>query len=78
MIVLQIVEDLVIREGSEDRSHSHLFIFDSLGSRSFTMPRRIQIMEHHLIDLVMIRFHIGDGLRVVVRDTTQLQILHVA
>jgi len=75
-VLLQIVEDLVIEE-AEDRSRSRLFIFDSLESRSLAMPHRIETMEYQLVDPVVIRFHIGNGLHEIIRDMMQLQLLHV-
>ena len=73
MVVLQLVMDLMIMMGSEDRKRSQLVVFDSLMSLSFCMPCRIETTVYALVEPVMIRFHTDDDLREVVQDMMQLQ-----
>ena len=72
MVVLQLVMNLMIIEGSKDRRYSQLVVFDFLVSLSLCMPCRIGTMVHALIEPTMIRFYTDDGFHKVIQNMMQL------
>ena len=73
IIVLHLLMDLVIIEGSKNRRRSRLVVFYSLVNFSLRMPRRIGTTMYELVEPVMIQFHTDDRLCEVVQEMMQLQ-----
>lgn len=65
-MILLIIDDLMIMEGSKDMRRSRLVVFNSLVSCSLRTPHKIETMIQEPVKPVVIQFHIDDGLHEIV------------